>query len=55
MLEGLKSWLQPALEGPLNELADSAEQGRNNLGIVSPEAWKVSDVSSRAQDDQGSN
>ena len=47
MLEGLKSRLQPALEGPLNELRTIlADQGRNNFGIVSPEAWNVSDVSS---------
>lgn len=45
--EKLKSLLQPALEGPLNELrAILAERGRNNFGIVSPEAWNVSDVSS---------
>jgi Predicted nucleotide-binding protein containing TIR-like domain len=47
MLEGLKSRLQPALKGPLNELRTIlADQGRNNFGIVSPEAWNVSDVSS---------
>jgi len=47
MLEGLKSRLQPALKGPLDELRTIlADQGRNNFGIVSPEAWNVSDVSS---------
>ncbi|HKS03899.1 MAG TPA: nucleotide-binding protein [Chthoniobacterales bacterium] len=45
--EKLKSLLQPALEGPLNELRTIlTERGRNNFGIVSPEAWNVSDVSS---------
>jgi len=46
LLKELKSLLQPALEGPLNELRTIlAKQGRNNFGIVSPEAWNVSDVS----------
>lgn len=45
--EKLKRLLETALEGPLNELRTIlAEQGRNNFGIVSPEAWNVSDVSS---------
>jgi len=47
MRKELKSLLQAALEGPLNELRRIlADQGRNNFGIVSPEAWNVSDVSS---------
>lgn len=47
-IASLKILLQTALAGPIEQIRDIVEhQGHNNIGVVSADAWNVSDVGSR--------
>ena len=44
----LKTLLATALAGPIRQIRDIVERrGHNNMGVVSAEAWNVSDLGSR--------
>lgn len=47
-IASLKTLLAPALAGPVQQIRDIVEhEGHNKMGVVSADAWNVSDVGSR--------